>query len=158
MAMRLLVHQGDLQLPVPDVVIDEFDRVETTMTTMVAPRFNLMKQDWGDYGGRVYEQTLGVKSLAQVPSIGAMTTRRRIGAAVVRFGTRRSEVLGALSASSRRPTQAADQRKQLPVRPVTTHSSERVLPRPASALSVSNPLVICAITRNEWVTAEATSS
>src|SRR5680860_1158984 len=40
-AMRLLMHQGDLQLLVPDVVIDEFernrDRVDTTMTTTVAP-------------------------------------------------------------------------------------------------------------------------
>lgn len=54
--MRLLLHRGDLQLLVPDVVIDEFernrDRVETTMTTTVAQRFKFMKQDLGDYGGR----------------------------------------------------------------------------------------------------------
>lgn len=80
-AMRLLVHQGDLQLLVPDVVIDEFernrDRVETTMTTTVAQRFKLMKQDLGDYGGRDYEPALGViEGLAhEVPLIGAMTTR-----------------------------------------------------------------------------------
>jgi len=80
-AMRLLMHQGDLQLLVPDVVIDEFernrDRVDTTMTTTVAQRFKLMKQDLGDYGGRDYEQALGViEGLAhEVPLIGAMTTR-----------------------------------------------------------------------------------
>ena len=80
-AMRLLVHQGDLQLLVPEVVIDEFernrDRVETTMTTTVAQRFKLMKQDLGEYGGRDYEQALGViEGLAlEVPLIGAMTTR-----------------------------------------------------------------------------------
>lgn len=79
--MRLLLHRGDLQLLVPDVVIDEFernrDRVETTMTTTVAQRFKFMKQDLGDYGGRDYEQALGViEGLAhEVPLIGAMTTR-----------------------------------------------------------------------------------
>lgn len=80
-AMRLLVHQADLQLLVPDVVINEFkrnrERVETTMTATVAQRFKLMKQDLGDYGGRDYEQALGViEGLAhEVPLIGAMTTR-----------------------------------------------------------------------------------
>lgn len=80
-AIRLLVSQGEIRLLVPAVVIDEFernrDRVETTMTTTVAQRFKLMKQDLGDYGGRDYEQALGViEGLAhEVPLIGAMTTR-----------------------------------------------------------------------------------
>lgn len=80
-AMRLLVDQDDLQLLVPEVVIVEFernrDRVETTMTSTVAQRFKLMKQDLGHYGGRDYEQALGViEGLAhEVPLIGAMTTR-----------------------------------------------------------------------------------
>lgn len=80
-AIRLLVSRGELQLLVPGVVIDEFernrDRVETTMTTTVAQRFKLLKQDLGDYGGRNYEQALGViEGLAhEVPLIGAMTTR-----------------------------------------------------------------------------------
>ena len=79
--MRLLVHQRGLRLLVPDVVIDEFERnrvrVETTMTTTVAQRFKLMKQDLGDYGGRDYDQALAViEGLAhEVPLIGAMTTR-----------------------------------------------------------------------------------
>lgn len=79
--MRLLLDQQELRLLVPEVVIDEFernrDRVETTMTTTVAQRFKLMKQDLGDYGGRDYEQALGViEGLAhEVPLIGAMTTR-----------------------------------------------------------------------------------
>lgn len=63
-ALRLLVDQRGLRLLVPDVVIDEFernrDRVETTMTTTVAQRFKLMKQDLGDYGGRDYDQALAV--------------------------------------------------------------------------------------------------
>ena len=80
-AMRLLMRQGDLELLVPGVVIDEFernrDRVETTMTITVAQRFKLIKQDLGDYGGTDYEQALGViEGLAhEVPLIGAMTTR-----------------------------------------------------------------------------------
>ncbi len=80
-ALRLLVDQRGLRLLVPDVVIDEFernrDRVETTMTTTVAQRFKLMKQDLGDYGGRDYDQALAViEGLAhEVPLIGAMTTR-----------------------------------------------------------------------------------
>jgi len=79
--MRLLVDQRGLRLLVPDVVIAEFernrDRVETTMTTTVAQRFKPMKQDLGDYGGRDYEQALGViEGLAhEVPLIGVMTTR-----------------------------------------------------------------------------------
>jgi hypothetical protein len=80
-ALRLLVHQGELDLLVPGVIVDEFernrDRVETSMTTTVAQRFKLMKQDLGDYGGTDYEQALAViEGLAhEVPLIGAMTTR-----------------------------------------------------------------------------------
>lgn len=80
-AIRVLVHQGQVELLVPKVVIDEFernrDRVETSMTTTVAQRFKLMKQDLGDYGGRDYEEALTVlDGLAhEVPLISAMTTR-----------------------------------------------------------------------------------
>lgn len=80
-AFRLLVLEGELELLVPEVVVEEFernrDRVETSMTTTVAQRFKLMKQDLGDYGGRDYEQALSViEGLAhEVPLIGAMTTR-----------------------------------------------------------------------------------
>lgn len=80
-ALRVLVHQGKLELLVPAVVVDEFernrDRVETSMTATVAQRFKLMKQDLGDYGGTDYEQGLAViEGLArEVPLIGAMTTR-----------------------------------------------------------------------------------
>lgn len=80
-ALRLLVHQGKLDLLVPTVIVDEFernrDRVETSMTATVAARFKLMKQDLGDYGGTDYEQGLAViEGLAhEIPLIGAMTTR-----------------------------------------------------------------------------------
>lgn len=80
-AIRVLVHQGEIELLVPEVIVDEFernrDRVETSMTSTVAQRFKLMKQDLGDYGGSDYEQALDViEGLAhEVPLIGAMTTR-----------------------------------------------------------------------------------
>jgi len=79
-AIRVLVHQGEIELLVPPVVVDEFERnrkrVEASMTASVAQRFKLMKQDLGDYGGTDYEQALlVVDELAhEVPLIGAMTT------------------------------------------------------------------------------------
>ncbi len=81
MAIRVLVHQGEIELLVPPVVVGEFERnrerVEASMTASVAQRFKLMKQDLGDYGGTDYEQALQVvDELAhEVPLIGAMTTR-----------------------------------------------------------------------------------
>lgn len=80
-AVRALVYQGQVELLVPAVIVDEFernrDRVETSMTSTVAQRFKLMKQDLGDYGGSDYEQALEViEGLShEVPLIGAMTTR-----------------------------------------------------------------------------------
>jgi len=80
-AIRVLVNLDEVKLLVPEVIVDEFernrDRVETSMTTTVAQRFKLMKQDLGDYGGSDYEQALEVlEGLShEVPLIGAMTTR-----------------------------------------------------------------------------------
>ncbi|VXB65482.1 conserved hypothetical protein [Arthrobacter sp. 9V] len=80
-ALRVLVHQGQLELLVPKVVIDEFernrDRVEASMTASVAQRFKLIKQDIDDFGGTDSTEALTiVEDLARhVPLIGAMTTR-----------------------------------------------------------------------------------
>jgi hypothetical protein len=80
-AIRVLVHQEQLELVMPPVVIEEFERnrerVETSMTSTVAQRFKLIKQDLDDYGGSDYEHALTViEELAhEVPLIGAMTTR-----------------------------------------------------------------------------------
>src|SRR5690349_11249868 len=80
-AVRVLAHQHEIELLVPSVVVEEFERnrerVEASMTASVAQRFKLMKQDLGDYGGTHYEQALQViDELAhEVPLIGAMTTR-----------------------------------------------------------------------------------
>ncbi|MCA0144262.1 PIN domain-containing protein [Blastococcus sp. LR1] len=80
-ALRVLAHQGQVELLVPRLVIDEFernrDRVETSMTASIAQRFKLIKQDLDDYGGTAQEEARRlVADLARhVPLIGAMTTR-----------------------------------------------------------------------------------
>ena len=80
-ALRVLAHQGNVELLVPQLVVDEFernrDRIEASMTASVAQRFKLIKQDLDEYGGTDYEHALKViEGLAhQVPLIGAMSTR-----------------------------------------------------------------------------------
>jgi len=80
-ALRVLIHQGEVELIVPSLVIDEFERnrerIETSMTASVAQRFKLIRQDLDDYGGAGNEDALRViEDLARhVPLIGAMTTR-----------------------------------------------------------------------------------
>ncbi len=80
-ALRVLVHQRDVELLVPQLVIEEFERnrqrIESTMTTGVAQRFKLVKQDLHDYGGANIEHVAKmIDDLARdVPLIGAMTTR-----------------------------------------------------------------------------------
>lgn len=80
-AIRVLAHEGEVELLVAPVVIEEFERnrqrVEASMTASVAQRFRLIKQDLDDYGGTDHEHALKViEGLAhQIPLIGAMTTR-----------------------------------------------------------------------------------
>lgn len=80
-ALRLLVHQREVELLVPALVIEEFERnrerIEASMTASDAQRFKLIKQDLEDYGGADMKQTVEViADLARdVPLIGAMTTR-----------------------------------------------------------------------------------
>ena len=78
-ALRLLVQQGDVELMVPQVVIDEFERnrerIETSMTSSVAQRFKAIKQDLDDYGADAAASKM-IEDLARhTPLIGAMTTR-----------------------------------------------------------------------------------
>lgn len=78
-ALRVLVQQGNLELLVPSLVIDEFERnrarVEASMTTSVADRFKHIRQDLDDFGG-TEEELKAIGDLARdVPLIGAMATR-----------------------------------------------------------------------------------
>lgn len=80
-AVRVLMFQKKLELLVPAVVLDEFERnrgrIETAMTASVAERFRLLKKDLDEYGGEDRHHVLDLlDGLAhQVPLIGAMTTR-----------------------------------------------------------------------------------
>ncbi len=79
LALQELVRQGDVELMVPDVVIDEYERnrerIETSMTSSVAQRFKAIKQDLDDYGADA-DAAKVVDDLARhAPLIGAMTTR-----------------------------------------------------------------------------------
>lgn len=80
-AVRVLVRWGDLELLVPAVVLDEFERnrprIEASMTASVTERFRLLRADLDQYGGEDRQEALELlEGLAhQVPLIGAMTTR-----------------------------------------------------------------------------------
>lgn len=80
-ALRVLVHWGKVELFVPRLVIDEYERnrerVEASMTTSVTQRFKLLRQDLNDYGGPDNEAALRtMEDLARhTPLVGAMTTR-----------------------------------------------------------------------------------
>jgi len=80
-ALRVYWYQKKLDLLVPAVVIDEFERnrprIEASMTASVSERFRLIKRDLDEYGGEDQQHALEVlDGLAyQVPLIGAMTTR-----------------------------------------------------------------------------------
>jgi hypothetical protein len=80
-ALRVLIHQGEVGLIVPSLVIDEFERsrerVQESMTASVAQRFKLIRQDLDEYGGTDTVSALKtIEDLARhAPLIGAMTTR-----------------------------------------------------------------------------------
>lgn len=79
--VRVLMFQKKLELLVPALVIDEFERnrerIEASMATSIADRFKLLKKDLDEYGGESRQHALDLlDGLAhQVPFIGAMTTR-----------------------------------------------------------------------------------
>lgn len=80
-ALRVLIHQGEVKLLVPPVIIEEFDRnearVQTTMTSSIASRFKQIRQDLVTYGSDDDAQAMEViEDLGRhLPLISAMTTR-----------------------------------------------------------------------------------
>ncbi len=80
-ALRVFGLNDQLELLVPALVLDEFERnrprIEQSMTASVSERFRLLKADLDAYGGEDQQDALEVlDALAhQVPLIGAMTTR-----------------------------------------------------------------------------------
>lgn len=80
-ALRVLTHEGKVELLVPPVVRDEYDRnrdrVEATMTASIAQRFKMIRQDLVDYGSDDDAHALQtLDDLARhIPLVGAMTSR-----------------------------------------------------------------------------------
>lgn len=80
-ALRLNVQWGNLNLLVPSLVVDEFERnrprIEASMTASVAERFRQIRRDFDEYGGEEHQTAIeALENLGhQVPLIGAMTTR-----------------------------------------------------------------------------------
>ena len=95
LALQELVRQGDVELMVPQIVIDEYERnrerIETSMTSSVAQRFKAIKQDLDDYGADA-DAAKVVDDLARhTPLIGAMTTRNFDDVLALLKGGRRLE-------------------------------------------------------------------
>ncbi|MGA6129125.1 MULTISPECIES: PIN domain-containing protein [unclassified Microbacterium] len=79
-ALRVLVHQGDVELMVPPLIVDEFDRnrerVEAAMTSSVASRFKALRQDLLLYADDDEQSMRVIDDLSRhVPLVGAMTLR-----------------------------------------------------------------------------------
>lgn len=74
--IRLLVFQGKLELLVPSLVIDEFERnrprAEAAVAASVLERFRLLRRDLHEYGSENRQEWLEEMS-HQVPVISAMT-------------------------------------------------------------------------------------
>ena len=80
-ALRVLIHQGEVELLVPPVVIEEFDRnearVQAAMTSSIASRFKQIRHDLMTYGSDDDAHAVEViEDLSRhLPLVGAMTTR-----------------------------------------------------------------------------------
>lgn len=80
-AIGQVVLDGDVELFVPGVVLDEFERnrgrIEASMTTSVSDRFKLLRKDLEDLSTEGHQAALdAVAGLAhEMPLIGAMATR-----------------------------------------------------------------------------------
>lgn len=99
LALQELVQQGDVELMVPQIVIDEYERnrqrIETSMTSSVAQRFKAIKRDLDDYAADA-DAVKVVEDLARhTPLIGAMTTRNFDDVLTLLKGGRRLETTDA---------------------------------------------------------------
>lgn len=80
-ALGQVVLDGDVELLVPALIRDEFERnrgrIESSMTTSVAERFRLLKKDVDDFGTEDHKLAVDLfDGLAhEIPLIGAMATR-----------------------------------------------------------------------------------
>jgi hypothetical protein len=78
--LRVLKHQGALELLVPPVVIEEFDRnrvrSETAVTTSVLDRLRQLRRELREYAGEKHEQIASARSR---PTAVQYSTRSHLG-------------------------------------------------------------------------------
>jgi hypothetical protein len=80
-ALRQLRRNGEVELLVPVIVLDEYERnrprIEASMTASIAERFRTVRRDVDEFGGEGYRNAIELlDGLAhEMPLIGAMTTR-----------------------------------------------------------------------------------
>jgi hypothetical protein len=74
--LRVLKHQGMLELLVPPVVIEEFDRnrvrSETAVTTSVLDRLRQLRRELREYAGEKHEQIWLAETAQHIPLVNAM--------------------------------------------------------------------------------------
>lgn len=74
--LRVLKHQGSLELLVPPVVIEEFDRnrmrSEAAVTTSVLDRLRQLRRELREYAGEKHEQIWLAETAQHIPLVNAM--------------------------------------------------------------------------------------
>jgi PIN domain len=91
--LRVLKHQGRLELLIPPVVIEEFDRnrmrSEAAVTTSVLDRLRQLRRELREYAGEKHEQIWLAETAQHIPLVNAMAPQnhREIDE-LLRSGTR----------------------------------------------------------------------
>jgi PIN domain len=91
--LRVLKHQGRLELLIPPVVIAEFDRnrvrSEAAVTTSVLDRLRQLRRELREYAGEKHEQIWLAETAQHIPLVNAMAPQnhREIDE-LLRSGTR----------------------------------------------------------------------
>lgn len=92
--LRVLMFQGKLELLVPSLVVDEFERnrprAEAAVTASIRERFRVLRQDLHEYGGDDRQHWLE-EMTHQIPLVSAMTLQNFSEISELLRGARRLE-------------------------------------------------------------------
>ncbi len=91
--LRVLLHRGDLELLVPAVVVEEFDRnrprLEAAVTTSVLDRLRQLRRELREFAGEQNEHIWLAETTQHIPLVNAMTPQNfREIAELLRSGRR----------------------------------------------------------------------
>ena len=91
--LRVLLHRGELELLVPTVVIEEFDRnrprLEAAVTTSVLDRLRQLRRELREFAGNQNEHIWLAETTQHIPLVNAMTPQNfREIAELLRSGKR----------------------------------------------------------------------